>query len=339
MMLVFYEAIRLQPLAVMQAVCSFLGLSDAPFHPEILAMPVNQSTNRDVMPAGLRTRVEAAYRSEGELLAGVFGGHAANWLAENPPGGCEPVIRLTPSHVGDLGKRSRMPCRRPESGGQIFCVSMQRSGTTSVGDWLEAHGLRRSGSPTSVRMGWTRLWWQGDLDRIFESQEFRDAEILEDDPWWCPGMYRILAGRFPDARFILLERDEVAWFDSMCRHSAGRNPGWTDVHARIYQREEEWNELSRRNPELRGESGGLLSITEHRAHYQSIYRNHGREVRDYFAGQPGRLFYGRLDDPGVFPRMCDFAGLRHNPAIAIPKSNANNPAVSRSASQSEGVVS
>jgi hypothetical protein len=327
MMIVFFEAIQQQPMAVMQAVCEFLGLPDVPFPPGTLAQPVNQSKSQDAMPARLRTRVEATYRSEVELLADALGGPAANWLAESPPQEGSSMIRLTPSHVETLKNRSRAPRRQAHSSGRIFCVSMQRSGTTSVGDWLEAHGLRRAGSPTSVRMGWTRFWWQGNHDVIFESQEFLDAEILEDDPWWCPGVYRMVAERFPDARFILLERDEDTWFDSMCRHSGGRNPGWTDVHARIYQREDEWNELSLHNPNLQGGSWGLLSITEHRAHYQSIYRNHGKEVRNYFADQPGRLYHGRLDDPSVFPRMCDFAGLRHNPAIAIPRSNALDPAI------------
>ncbi len=327
MMLVFFDSIKKQPADVMRSIWEFLGLPSIPIAEEQLFKPVNQSEMRDPMPAGLRARVEATYRSEIELLAGVFGGHPGDWLSAAAETGGTPTIRLTSSKVAELENRARAPRRHSRSGGKIFCVSMQRSGTTSVGDWFEAHGLRRAGSPTSARLGWTRLWLEGAYDRIFECPEFCEAEIFEDDPWWCPGFFRLVAERFPDARFVLLERDAEVWFDSMCRHSGGRNPGWTDVHARIYRREEELEQIVSATPGLRKNAWELLSIREHRDHYQDIYRNHGRDVRDYFATQPGRLFYGLLDDPAVFPSLCEFAGVVHDPAITIPRSNALDPAL------------
>ena len=199
---------------------------------------------------------------------------------------------------------------------------MQRSGTTSVGDWLEAHGLARAGSPTSVRLGWTRLWLEGRLDELFAGPEFRAAEILEDDPWWCPGFHRDLAARFPDAKFVLLTRDPDEWFDSLCHHSGGRNPGWSDVHARIYGRGEELARLLRERPGTDPAAWGLRSIPEPADHYQRVYERHTADVRATFAGSPERLFVGRLDDPGSFAGLCDFVGVPRNPRVAIPRSNA-----------------
>jgi len=171
-------------------------------------------------------------------------------------------------------------------------------------------------------LGWTRLWMQGDYEAIFSSPEFEQAEIFEDDPWWCPGFFQVLAERFPDARFILLERDADAWFESMCHHSAGRNPGWTDVHARIYEREADLQDLLTRQPEVSKENWSLLSIVDDPEHYKAIYQRNLRAVRTFFANQPHRLFYGRLEDPDVFAKICAFVGVSQNPAIPVPHTNA-----------------
>jgi hypothetical protein len=327
MLVVFHEGIIHQPKAVMEAVHEFLGLDPVPLDPAQLRQPQNQSASDEPMPSGLRARVTAAYRSEMEAMAEVFGGYAAGWLGDDAGINGAPVVRVQPAHLEALTERGRRHARRRASRGKIFCVSMQRSGTTSVGDWLESHGLTRAGSPTSARLGWSRMWFQGDHEAIFSNSAFQDAEVLEDDPWWCPGFFRIVAERFPDARFILLERDPDEWFDSMCRHSGGRNPGWSDVHARIYGRDHDLEELLRQQPSLQPEAWSHLSIVEHREHYKAVYRAHGEAVRSYFRDQPDRLFVGRLDDPGVFPAMCPFAGVEYDPRISVPRSNASTDAM------------
>lgn len=171
------------------------------------------------------------------------------------------------------------------------------------------------------------MWFRGDYEGIFSSPAFQDAEVLEDDPWWCPGFFRIVAERFPEARFILLERDPDAWFDSMCRHSGGRNPGWSDIHARIYGRDHDLAEVLRLQPSLQPEEWSHLSIVEHREHYKAVYHAHGEAVRSYFRDRPDRLFVGRLDDPDVFPAMCRFAGVEYDARIAVPRSNASTDAM------------
>ncbi len=323
MLIVFHEAIRQKPLEVMRAAWEFLGLERMELDAEDLAKPVNKSQSREAMPSGLRGRIDAAYRYEMETLADVFGGYAESWI--HPAAAPEvfpAAIRLTADHVEALGRHRQRAKQTRSKSGKVFCLSMQRSGTTSVGDWLEGHGLTRAGSPTSVRKDWTRLWMEGRHQEIFSSPEFEQTEVFEDDPWWCPDFFRVVAERFPDARFILLERDPEAWFDSMCHHSGGRNPGWSDVHARIYEREDELRRMLRESPGVSADNGGLLSILEHREHYISFYRRHGEKVREYFRNQPGRLFCGRLEDPSVFEGMLDFVGARRNPLLPVPRSNA-----------------
>lgn len=208
---------------------------------------------------------------------------------------------------------------------RVFCLSLQRSGTTSVGDWLEAHGFRRAGWRVSSRLGWTRSWLAGDHESIFACDEFLDSRAFEDDPWWCPGFYRVLAGRFPAAKFILLTRDPADWFESLCHHSGGMNPGWTDVHARVYGREAELRTLIATTPGLDPSAWNLLSLTDHAAHYQAVYEQHTRDVRSFFAGMPQRLYLGRLDAPETFDEICRFVGVRRDPAVPVPRSNRRTP--------------
>lgn len=204
---------------------------------------------------------------------------------------------------------------------RVFCVSMQRSGTTSVGDWLEAHGFRRAGWPLASRLGWTRSWLQGDHDAIFAAPEFHGCRIFEDSPWWYPGFFRIVADRFPEAKFILLTRDPADWFESLCHHSGGMNPGNTDVHARVYGREEDLRALIARQPGLDARAWNLLSLVDHADHYQRAYLRHTEAVQSFFTDKPGRLFAGRLDAADTFDEICRFVGVPRDPAVPVPRSN------------------
>lgn len=212
---------------------------------------------------------------------------------------------------------------------RVFCLSMQRSGTTSVGDWLEAHGFLRAGWPLASRLGWTRAWLRGDYEAIFSSQEFQRHRAFEDSPWWYPGFHRILADRFPDAKFILLTRDPDEWFESLCHHSGGMNPGNTDVHARNYGREADLRALLDRDPSLDAAMWNLLSITEHAEHYKEVYRRHAREILAFFADMPTRLYAGRLDAPGTFEGLCGFVGVRRDPAVPVPRANRRTADMAR----------
>jgi hypothetical protein len=322
---VFYDGIVRYPKETLCAICDFLSIPSAPIDDHQASVRVNAGDPQP-MPESLRARIGAAYQVEMESLAKVFGGYAAGWLGDPVPGDANVAMRLTQDHVDALERRAmgrRNSCGA--AGGKIFCLSMQRSGTTSVGDWLEAHGFARAGSPTSVRLGWTRLWLHGRFDEIFSCPEFLKAQVLEDDPWWCPGFHRELLQRFPDAKFILLTRDPDEWFESLCHHSGGRNPGWSDVHARIYAREPELARILSQKPDTDPSAWGLLSITAHASHYKAVYERHTADVQARFAEHPEKLFTGRLDDPHSFEGICEFLGVRRNLRIAIPRSNARTP--------------
>ena len=136
------------------------------------------------------------------------------------------------------GKTPNTPDTRPQE--KLFCISFQRTGTTSVGQFLKGLGYAVADWSVSHRNGWGRKWVEGRFDEIVDSEDFRNHQAFEDGPWFCPEFYRFLYHRFPKSKFILFERDAEAWFASMLSHSGGRSLGVTAVHAKIYRREADY---------------------------------------------------------------------------------------------------
>jgi len=333
-LVVFFDAIQANPSCVLNDIHSFLGLSRVDVDVDQASKPVNSAPNPIPMPESLRSRILSGYRREIEILANTFGGYPASWLGEtDQASNSAAVVTLSTGMVSSLISQHVKPLGSlPRRQDKIFCISMQRSGTTSVGDWLEAYGLSRAGYPTSQRLGWTNLWMQGNFEAIFQSEEFKGSDVFEDDPWWCPSFYIDLAERFPTSKFILLTRDPDVWFSSLCHHSSGFNPGRSDIHARIYSRENELESILAADQSKSPSDSKLLSILDKREHYKTIYRKHVEGAIKFFEGYPGRLFLGSLDSHQTFIDMCGFASLEYNQSIPVPRSNARTEEMARSLS-------
>ncbi len=203
----------------------------------------------------------------------------------------------------------------PQQDEKIFCISFQRTGTTSVGQFLKNAGYSVADWSVSSRNQWGRKWADGQFDAIFDSEDFQQHQGFEDGPWFCPEFYRVLFYRFPRSKFILFERDADAWFASMLSHSGGRSLGVTAVHAKIYRREAEYLDLCDQaaTPEEVDMNG--LALEGHDAHYKQIYRTRNRETRQFFKDHaPERLYFSRLEDPEKWKGLSAFLG--HDPTKA-----------------------
>lgn len=340
MLVVFFDAIQVNPSGVLSEIYSFLGLSHADVDVDIASKPVNSASNPIPMPESLRSRIFSAYRREIEILAETFGGYPRLWLGQTDQASKRAaVVKLTSSMVSGLTSQHVKPLGlRPRRQDKIFCISMQRSGTTSVGDWLESHGLFRAGYPTSQRLGWTNLWMQGDFEAIFKSDEFKNSDLFEDDPWWCPHFYGYLAERFPESKFILLTRDPDAWFLSLCHHSSGYNPGRSDIHARIYSRERELHKILIADQRKSPTDPKLLPIAGMSEHYKAIYRKHTEDAKNFFKNDPNRFFMGSLNSKKTFIDLCKFARLKGNHSIPVPRSNARTEEMARALAHNQQLM-
>lgn len=222
------------------------------------------------------------------------------------------LARLRRDHVDRRLRAARFrvgiePARAP----RLFCIAMQRTGTTSLGRFCaDQLGLAVCEFDRAIANGWPRLWLAGEEERIFASPDFRTAEVFVDDPWWYPRAYERLALRFPEARFVLVTRDEDAWFRSLMAHSRGRSPGHTDVHAAVYGREAEFEALVARAGGRRPVNWQGLALAGHEAHYKGRYRRHAEDARAWFAANaPDRLLELRLEDPDKFAALARHLGF------------------------------
>src|SRR5690606_2848166 len=72
-----------------------------------------------------------------------------------------------PRKIRKLGKEETMNLADIGIKGKVFCLSMQRSGTSSVGDFFEQWGLTRMGHQLSRKNQWSRHWYNGNYEAIF----------------------------------------------------------------------------------------------------------------------------------------------------------------------------
>ena len=212
---------------------------------------------------------------------------------------------------------------------KVFCLSMQRTGTTSVGKFFRDFGFRWAGWPKDEKNGWSDFWYEGDYEKIFSSIDFKIANAFEDSPWFLPDFYKVLFNRFPNAKFILFMRDPDAWFQSMVKHSRGNILDRSRVHCKIYRRELEYLDLlhsGKIDEKIENEiySEKVMKLPGHAEHYKNIYRLHNLEVQDFFQRHaPDSLHVGRLEDPDKWRKLGEFLGIEV-PAGYTCHRNASN---------------
>lgn len=198
---------------------------------------------------------------------------------------------------------------------KVFCISMQRTGTSSVGKFFRDFGFRWAGWPADEKNNWSGSWYDGDYEAIFSSADFRRSNAFEDSPWFLPGFYKILFNRFPTAKFILVTRDPDSWFQSMVKHSGGDVIGSTRVHCKIYRRELEYFESLHsgkidEKSENQIHSSKKMKLMGHEEHYKNVYRLHNIEVQDFFRRRsPESLHVGSLEDPAKWQKLGKFLGV------------------------------
>ena len=204
-------------------------------------------------------------------------------------------------------------------GEKIFCISLQRTGTTSVGKFFKKNGYQVANYSTQRKNSWTKLWFSGDIEKIFRSFDFITSQVFEDDPWWCGQFYKKLYHRFNRSKFILFERDPDDWFDSMLSHSEGKNPGNTYLHSFLYNRGYEFYNIfgSAKNAYTK-KIDNMLNIEGMRSHYKKIYTTRNERVKDFFENHnKKRLFYAHLYDDKKWSKMANYFDINVGKNISV----------------------
>jgi len=216
---------------------------------------------------------------------------------------------------------------RKKNKSKIFCISTQRTGTTSVGRFFKHFGYRVADWSISNKNKWSYCWEQGDFETIFKSEDFKNNQVFEDDPWWLPEFYKVLYHRFPKAKFILFTRDSEKWFNSMLSHSRGKILGNTKQHCKVYRREEDFIELFDKESRLtynEKEIDNLLTLDGYKEHYIKLYELRNREIIEFFKKtNPESLIHCELEDENKWEKLGEFINIEipSNFAVHVNKSN------------------
>jgi len=196
---------------------------------------------------------------------------------------------------------------------KVFCISMQRNGTTSVGQFLKDHNYRVA-SYGQHSKDWSSLWVKGDYDSIFKSVTFKSYQAYEDNPWWFPDFYRVLHNKFSRAKFILLYRDGDKWFESMKNHKTIQSLKNTYRHNKVYNKLDLFYEKLDTDDSFKpNEINGVNDIPfdEEKERYLRAYQIYNRDAIEYFKKYaPDKLFYTRLDDPEKWQKIGSFLGIK-----------------------------
>jgi hypothetical protein len=201
----------------------------------------------------------------------------------------------------------------------IFCISMQRNGTTSTGKFLRDAGFRWSGWPQCHKNQWGQKWLDGNIESVFASWDFIRSNAFEDCPWAYLDYFKILYFRYPNAKFIYLSRPLDEWYKSMVAHSNGLVPGTERGHCKIYRRENDFFKLYNKG-EIDGsleyneetEKTKIMRIDNAKSEQQlkDAYVLHYNEVLDFFKRHnSNRLFHTDLNDKEKWIKMSRFLGL------------------------------
>jgi hypothetical protein len=190
---------------------------------------------------------------------------------------------------------------------KVFCVGLNKTGTTSLGHFLRQLGLRVGDQPAGEML--LEEWSRRDFSRI--SALAQTADAFQDIPFSLPFTYQAMDLAFPGSKFILSVRDSGEQrYASLTRfHTAivgkGRLPTGDDLRAFPYR----YRGFLWRYHEL--VHGATDATVYDRARYQQHYDRHNAAVREYFRFRSHDLLDVNLRDPDAAVRVCALLGVEY----------------------------
>lgn len=181
---------------------------------------------------------------------------------------------------------------------KVFVVSLHKSGTSSLHDFAIRAGVKSSHSPaidSGVNFEKRILPHINDHDAIVDVLKpvIDRYDLHGDIPW--SGLYLAAQKAYPDARFILVERDADQWWDSIAAH-------WSLATMSRRLRPYEVVAYSGLIPQ----NMRVISLAD-KALLTDAYRRHGDRVRTTIAAE--NLHEVDLHDPQASEQLAAFIGF------------------------------
>lgn len=156
---------------------------------------------------------------------------------------------------------------------QVFVIGQNKTGTTSVHKALRNSGSRH----LTINTLTTRLYKKQKDEKL--RQIARRFDTFDDWPWNRVRIVKKAIDWFPDARFVLIERDKQKWMSSFRRFMI----------------------LSKREEQL-PENMGMTD-----QEYIDKYLHHfNAQMKSFFNDCPERLLVINLEDPEASQKLSEF---------------------------------
>jgi hypothetical protein len=186
---------------------------------------------------------------------------------------------------------------------KIFCIGMNKTGTTSLAGALKGLGYNVGDQPTAELLlpYYLKRDFKPIIDYAFGADAFQDA------PFSYPFTFMALDQAFPNAKFILSVRDSPdQWYRSLVTFhgkifAEGRVPVKEDLQRATYRYPGfVWDALH-----------NIFNTPEDDIYNKAImvaqYENHNYWARDYFRMKDNFVELN-LSQDGAYLKMCAFLG-------------------------------
>jgi len=186
---------------------------------------------------------------------------------------------------------------------KVFCIGQNKTGTTTIETVLKNFGYRLGNQVKGELL--LEAWYQRDFKHIVKF--CKSAEAFQDVPFSLPYTYQHLDVAFPNAKFILTERDSAEqWYQSLTKfHSkllayGVRIPSAEVLNVATYRRKGfayKFNRYVYQTPETDVYNATLL-----KAHYL----NYNQAIKAYFKSRPNKLLVINVAEAKDYGKLCAF---------------------------------
>lgn len=173
---------------------------------------------------------------------------------------------------------------------KVFSIGFHKTGTTSINKALKELGYRIKSHYGTQNKRIKHDWLFNAIPLLNGHSAF------EDMPW--PINYKLWDKLYPNAKFILTQRETLSWYNSVCKYF-GSKP--TETRKWIYG-ENKFNPLTNKQ------------------HYIDTYESHNQGVLDYFKNRPDKLLVYNLVKGDGWKPLCQFL-KKEIPKEPFPHSN------------------
>lgn len=183
---------------------------------------------------------------------------------------------------------------------KVFEIGVAKTGTTSLGRAYEILGFKHKAEDPDLYLKFIENY---DYEVLFEVIDKYDA--FQDGPWHNKDVdYRVLDEKYPNSKFIILERDNYSWIRSNERfYSPKYHKDWENWEY-SFLIDDRW--ITQRE-----------SVIEEKLNYK---KSKYLEIKEYFKNRPKDFLTMNICDGEGWEVLCPFLE-KEIPNVSFPRLN------------------